>query len=62
MLSHSLDRIYIVTKFELPKMEDLKLTTFKFDFECSYLAANSSSTNTHYIKLWKYCMKIALYV
>ena len=36
MLSHSFDRFYIVTKFELPKTKDLRLATFKFDFECSY--------------------------
>ena len=27
MLSHSFDRFYVVTKFELPRVEDLKLTT-----------------------------------
>ena len=59
MLSHSFDQFYIVTKFELPKTEDLRLTTFKFDFECSY--ANSTGTNTNYAKLLKYCMKIAPY-
>ena len=26
-LSHSFDRFYVVTKFELPKVEDLKLMT-----------------------------------
>ena len=36
MLSHSLDQFYIVTRFELPKTKDLRLATFKFDFECSY--------------------------
>ena len=46
-------------KFELPKTKDLRLATFKFDFECSY--ANHTSTNTNYAKLLKYCMKIALY-
>ena len=46
MLSHSFDQFYIVMKFELPKTEDLRLTTFKFDFECSY--ANSTGTNTNY--------------
>ena len=46
-------------KFELPKTKDLRLATFKFDFECSY--ANHTSTNTNYVKLLKYCMKIALY-
>ena len=30
MLSHSFDRFYVVTKFELPKMEVLKLTTVQF--------------------------------
>ena len=59
MLSHSFDQFYIVTKFELPKTKDLRLATFKFDFECSY--ANHTSTNTNYVKLLKYCMKIAPY-
>ena len=30
MLAHSFDRFYVVTKFEMPKIEDLKLTTFNF--------------------------------
>ena len=59
MLSHSFDRFYIVTKSELPKTKDLRLATFKFDFECS--SANHTSSNTNYAKLVKYCMKIALY-
>ena len=59
MLSHSFDRFYIVTKFELPKTEDLRLTAFKFDFECSY--DNNTNTNTNYVKLLRYCMKIAPY-
>ena len=59
MLSHSIDQFYIVTKFELPKTEDLRLVTFKFDFKCSY--ANHNSTNTNYAKLLKYCMKIVPY-
>ena len=59
MLSHSFDQFYIVTKFELLKTKDLRLVTFKFDFECSY--ANHTSTNTNYAKPLKYCMKIALY-
>ena len=59
MLSHSFDRFYIVTKFELPKTKDLRLATFKFDFACSY--ANHTSSNTNYAKLLKYCMKIMPY-
>ena len=27
MLSHSFDRFYVVTKFEVPRVEDLKFTT-----------------------------------
>ena len=59
MLSHSFDWFYIVTKFKLPKTKDLRLATFKFDFECSY--ANHTSTNTNYVKLLKYCLKIVPY-
>ena len=59
MLSHSFDQFYIVTRFELPKTKDLRLATFKFDFECHY--ANHTNTNTNYAKLLKYCMKIAPY-
>ena len=32
MFSHSFDRFYIVTKFELPKTEDLKLATYQVSF------------------------------
>ena len=59
ILSHSFDQFYIVAKFKLPKTKNIRLVTFKFDFECSY--ANHTSTNTNYVKLSKYCMKIALY-
>ena len=37
MLLHSFDRYYVVTKFELPKIKDLHLTTVQFDSTCSYL-------------------------
>ena len=60
MLSHSFDRFYIVTKFELPKTKDLKLATFAFDFECSY-ANHTSTSNTDSARLMNYCMKIAPY-
>ena len=59
MLSHSFDRFYIVTRFELPKTKKLRLATFKVNFECSY--ANHTSTNTNYAKLLKYYMKIVPY-
>ena len=59
MLSHSFDWFYIVTRFELWKTKDLRLVTFKFDFECSN--ANHTRTNTNYTKPLKYCMKIEPY-
>ena len=37
ILSHSFDRFYLVAKFKLPKVEDLKLTAIDFDPTCSYL-------------------------
>ena len=60
MLSHSFDRFYIVTKFELPKTKDLKLATFGFDFECSYVN-HTSMSSTNYARLMNYCMKITPY-
>ena len=58
MLSHSFDRFYVVTKFELPRVEDLKLTTIDFDSNCSYLDGNGN-----YIKkLHRHCLRIVPYI
>ena len=40
MLSNSFDRFHVVTKFELPRVEDLKLTTIDFDPNYNYLNGN----------------------
>ena len=37
ILAHSFDRFYIVTKFILPTMNDLKLSPVKYDKESKYL-------------------------
>ena len=37
MLAHSFDRFYVVTKVELPKVSDLNLTMFQFDYNCSHV-------------------------
>ena len=58
MLSHLFDRFYVVTKFKLPKVEELKLKTIDFDSKCSYLSKN----DTYHTKLIKYCLKIVPYV
>ena len=38
MLAHSFDRFYVVTKVEIPKVSDLNLTMFQFDYNCSHVA------------------------
>ena len=45
ILLHSFDRFYMVTKFELPKIEDLHLTTVQFDSKCSYLDMGKDKNN-----------------
>ena len=58
MLVHSFDRFYVVTKFELPKLEDLRFTTFSFDLTCKHL-----NTSNHYMQRYiKHCKRIAPYV
>ena len=37
MLAHSFDGFYIITKFILPMLDDLKLSPIKYDKECNYL-------------------------
>ena len=36
-LSHSFDRLYVTTKFELQRVEDLKLANISYDLDCTYL-------------------------
>ena len=38
MLAHSFDRFYVVTRIEIPKVLDLNLTVFQFDYNCSHVA------------------------
>ena len=38
MLVHSFDRFYVVTRIEIPKVSDLNLTVFQFDYNCRYVA------------------------
>ena len=58
MLTHSFDRFYAVTKFAMPKIDDLKLTTFTFDFACKHLM----SDRTFMHKYLKHCQRIVPYV
>ena len=58
MLAHSFDRFYVVAKFEIPKIEDLKLMTTAFDTKCSYL----NGTNMYINIVLTYCQKIVQYL
>ena len=62
ILSHSFDRIYVVAKFELPKVEDLRCTAVDFDSRCSYLTSSGTIRNSHFPKLLKYCLKMVPYM
>ena len=65
MLSHSFDRFYVVTKFELPKIEDLHLTTVQFDSKCNYFDTgkdkNNLSSSSYLTKPLAYCKKMEFY-
>ena len=53
MLPHSFDRFYVVTKFKIPKMKDLKLMTFTFYLKCKHL--NNPKSYIHWYL--KHCQK-----
>ena len=45
MLTYSFDRFYVVTKFILPTMGDVKLSPIKYDKECKYLSDLDDNDN-----------------
>ena len=38
MLAHLFDRFYVVTRIEIPKISNLNLTVFQFDYNCTHVA------------------------
>ena len=64
-ISHSFDRFYVVTKFELPKVQDLQFTTIPYDKNCEHVedAKSKEGLSLDLIKEIKtYCIKIAPYI
>ena len=66
MLVHSFDRFYVVTKFILPTLDNLKLSPIKHDKECKYIQ-DSDDQNDEQIKqnikdLLLYCAKLRPYM
>ena len=49
MLSHSFDRLYVVPKFILPTIYDIKFSSITFDMECTYLHIQLDK-NIHAVK------------
>ena len=58
MLTHSFDRFYVVTKYEIPKVEHLQFTTFTFDLMCNHINISRSPL----LRYIKHCRRIAPYV
>ena len=66
MLAHLFDRFYVVTKFILPMMDDLKLSPINYDKECIYLNDLHDNDNkeikTGIKDLITYCIKLKPYM
>ena len=67
MLSHSFDRLYVVMKIEIPKVSDLNLTMFQFDYNCSHVVNIEKGTRFTIPSTIKdmfnvYCKNIISYV
>ena len=65
MLAQSFNRFYVVTKFILPTIKDLKFLTLNFNDKCKYLQENKqcNSQEIQYIlDLIIYCRKIRSFV
>ena len=67
MLLHSFDRFYMVTKMEIPKVSDLNLTLFQFDYNCSHVVNIEKGTRFKILSIIKemfdvYCKNIIPYM
>ena len=65
MLAHSFDRFYIIVKFMLPSMGDLKFSDLNFDHSCAYMNKKytpNMDSSKFLAKLKTYCNKIKPFV
>ena len=65
MLAHSFDRFYIIAKFMLPSMGDLKFSNLNFDHSCAYMDrkyAPNTDSSRYLAELKTYCNKIKPFV
>ena len=59
MLSHLFDRFYVVAKIEIPKVLDLNLTLFQFDYNCSHVVNIEKGTR---LQSWVQLKKCLMYI
>ena len=66
ILTHSFDRFYVITKFILPTLDDLKLSPIRYDKECNYLRKLDDQDNDQIKEnirdLLFYCSKVRLFM
>ena len=65
MLAHSFDRFYIVTKFILPSIEDIKFSRLNYDHTCAYMNKEYTpniDSRKYLTELKTYCNKIKPFV
>ena len=65
MLAHSFDRFYVVTKFMLPTIGDLKFSKLNYDYTCTYMKKEytpNTDSRKYLTELRTYCNKIELFV
>ena len=65
MLAHFCDRFYVVTKFMLPSLGDLKFSDINFDNTCTYLNnrnAQNTETQKYILDVKTFCRKIEPFV
>ena len=66
MLAHSFERFYVVTKFILPTLDDLRLSPIKYDEECKCIQdladQNDEKIKQNIKDLLLYCTKLRPYM
>ena len=61
MLAHSFNRFYIVMKFMLPSLKDIKFSNLNFDESCTYMTKKytpHTDSSEYLSELQMYCNKI----
>ena len=65
MLAHSFERFYVVTKFMLPTIGDIKFSKLNFDHTCVHMKkeyAPNTDSRKYLTELRTYCNKIKPFV